>query len=167
VRDANRRFDALWLLLGALSSAAGAAGQTLKLAPASGAAGDWVTVAISLQTAPGHEPAALQWDIEIANQLEPETQRIARALLAVTDAGKFLTCSNVGRTLAGRLLRCVLAGGQKPILPGAMVLLPLRITDRAQPGAARVRLDHALAVTTDLKQVPIDSAETVITIQAR
>ena len=162
----KRAIAFLLSLLTTLSLVDGAAGQSLQLVPVTGSAGEWVTVPIALERSPGREPTALQWEIEIANQLEPESQRVARALLAVIEAGKSLTCAVAGNSAESRLLRCVLAGGQKPIPTGTIVLLSLRITDRAQAGTARIRLDHALAVTEDLKQLPINPVETVVTIRA-
>ena len=169
MHGAKRGFDGfLSLFLPAvLWFTACAAGQTLQLGPVTGSAGDWVTVPISFQRSPEREPTALQWEIQIASQLEPETRRIARAVLAVTEAGKSLTCAFVGKSAEGWSVRCVLAGGQKPIPPGTIALLAVRIADRAQAGTAPIRLDHVLAVTQDLKQLPIDSAATLITIRAR
>lgn len=157
----------LKLLMATLSLVMGAAGQMLQLVPVTGSAGEWVTVPIALHRSPGREPTALQWEIEIANQLEPEGQRIARAPRAVIEAGKSLTCVVAGKSAEGRLLRCLLAGGQKRIPTGTIVLLPLRITERAQTGTARIRLDHVVAVSKDLKQLPINPVETVVTIRVR
>lgn len=162
----KRAIAFLLSLLGTLSLVVGAVGQSLQLVPVTGSAGESVTVPIALEHSPGREPTALQWEIEIANQLQPESQRIARATLAVIEAGKSLTCIVAGKSTEGRLVRCVLAGGQKPIPTGTIVLLPLRITDRAQAGTARILLDHALAVSEDLKQLPINPVETVVTIRA-
>jgi hypothetical protein len=156
----------VWLL--AICSIQDAGGQILRVLPVTATAGDWVTIQISLETAPDREPAALEWDTDIPfNQLELESERMARAPLLVKDAGKSLACAVPRRRADTQLLHCVLAGGLKSIPSGVIVLLTLKIPERVQTGTARIRLEHALGVTSDLKELRIDSAEGVVNVRAR
>jgi hypothetical protein len=143
-------------------------GQSLQVSPITATAGDWITIQISLHTDPDRAPAALEWDTDIpSSQLELESDNMARAPLLVKDTGKSLTCA-VGRKRSDtQSLHCVLAGGLKSIPGGVIALLTLKIPERAQTGTARIRLEHALGVTFDLRELPIDSAEGVINVRAR
>jgi hypothetical protein len=158
-----------WLLwLFAVCSIPNADGQTLRVSPVTASAGDWVTIQISLQDAPDREPAALEFDAEIpSGQLELESARMARTPLLVKDSGKALACAVARRRADIQLLHCVLAGGQKSIPSGVIVLLTLKIQERVQTGTARIRLQHALGVTGDLKELPIDPVEGVVNIHTQ
>lgn len=145
-----------------------AAGQTLSLSSAAGKAGDWVTVEIAWRPSPGPAVVALQWDTAIpSGHSEFENQVITRAVLAVKDAGKSLNCLVAGATSEARRLRCILAGAETAIPTGTIVLMALKLSPTAQPGAARIRAEHILGVTRDLKQVPLADAEGTVTIRPR
>ena len=156
----------LWLLV--ICSIPDAGGQILRVLPVTATAGEWVTIQISLESAPDRAPAALEWDTDIPfNQLELESERMARAPLLVKDAGKSLACAVPQRRADTQLLHCLLTGGLKSIPSGVIVLLTLKLPERVQTGPARIRLEHALGVTRDLKELPIDSAEGVVNVRAR
>lgn len=143
-------------------------GQSLRPLPAAAAPGDWLSVEIALQSSGDREPAALEWETNIpSRQLEMESERMTRATLVAKDAGKSLACSLARRNAEIQLLRCVLAGGQKPIPSGTIALLTFRIPEGTRPGTARIRLQRILGVTHDLKEIPMDPAEAEITIRAR
>jgi hypothetical protein len=158
-----------WLLwLFAVCLIPNANGQTLRVSPVTDGAGGWVTIQITLQDAPDREPAALEFDVNIpSSQLELESEHMARAPLPVNDAGKVLACAVARRRADIQVLHCVLAGGQKSIPSGAIVLLTLKIPERVQASTARIRVEHALGVTRDLKELPINPAEGVVNIHAR
>ena len=158
----------LFLGLLAVFSITNADGQSLQVSEVTATAGDWVTIQISLHSAADREPAALEWDTDIpSSQLELESERMARAPLLVQEAGKSINCAVARRRGDTEILHCVLAGGQKSIPSGVITLLTLKISERAQTGTARIRLEHALGVTRDLKELHIDPAEGVINVRAR
>jgi hypothetical protein len=154
-----------WLL--AACSIPNADGQSLRVSPVTATAGEWVTIQIFFESAPDREPAALEWDTDIpSSQLELESERMARAPLLVKEAGKALACAVARRRADTQLLHCVLAGGLKSIPSGAIVLLTLKIPEKVQTGTARIRVEHALGVTRDLKELSIDPAEGAVNVRA-
>ncbi len=139
--------------------------QSLQLSAPTAAPGEWVAIEIALKSPPGKDILALQWEVEIpARQLDLENERAMRAVIAVQDAGKSLTCAVPKETADARTLRCILAGGQKPIPDGKVTLLSLKIRENAQPGPIRVRLQNAVAVSRDLERVPFEPAETTVAV---
>jgi hypothetical protein len=142
--------------------------QSLQLSAPAAAPGEWVAIEMALKSPPGKDILALQWEVEIpARQLDLENERAMRTVLAVQDAGKSLTCALPKETPEARTLRCILAGGQKPIPDGKVSLFSLKILEFTQPGTIRVRLQNAVAVSGDLDRVPFDPAETTVTVQQR
>ena len=142
--------------------------QSLKLSAPTAPPGEWVAIEIALTSPPGKAILALQWELEIpARQLDLETERAMRAVIAVQDAGKSVTCAVPKETPDARTLRCILAGGQKPIPDGKVTSLSLKILENAQPGPIPVHLQNAVAVSRDLERVPFDPAETTVTVRQR
>jgi hypothetical protein len=155
----------MWL---AACSDARAFAQSLQLSAPSAATGEWVAIEIVMRPPPGKDILALQWEMEIpAKQLDLETERAVRAVIAVQDAGKSVTCAIPKESAQARILRCILAGGQKPIPDGKVSVISLKILENPQPGPIRVRLQNALAVSRDLERVPLEPAETTVTAQRR
>ena len=143
-----------------------AAGQALVLAPVAGEPGDYVTLEIAWKAPPKSVAVALQWDLAIPSRsLELLPDHLARELLTVKNAGKSLACSVLGTQAEDQMVRCILSGGPKAIPAGTIVLIPLRISPAAQPGSLRIRLDHGLAVLSDLKQSTIAPMETTVTVK--
>jgi hypothetical protein len=148
--------------------AAGASAQTLQVLPQNAIAGEWVVLEIAFQPAAGPALTAVQWELEIpVSALDLDGAPLTRAPLAVKDAGKSVNCAVSERSAERLLLPCILAGGQKTIPAGTMVLLSVKIGPGARPGAARIRLRKAIGVTSDLKQVSIEAAEGELIIRAR
>ena len=155
----------MWL---AACSDVGLFAHGLQLSAPTAAPGEWVAIEVALKSAPGQDILALQWEVEIpARQLDLENERAMRAVIAVQDAGKSLTCAVPKETPDARTLRCILAGGQKPIPDGKVTLLSLKILENAQPGPIRVRLQNAVAVSRDMDRVTLAPVETTVTVQRR
>src|SRR5579864_7328847 len=164
----------LWLpfVLGVMwlpaCSGARAYAQSLQLSAPSAAPGEWVAIEIVIKPPLGKDILALQWEMEIpANQLDLETERAMRAVIAVQDAGKSVTCAMPRESPEAHILRCILAGGQKPIPDGKITTLSLKILENPESGPTRVRLQNAVAVGRDQERVPFGPAETTVTVQAR
>ena len=62
---------------------------------------------------------------------------------------------------------CILYGADAVIPDGVVAILRLTLASDAQPGSFRVRIGEALAVYKDLKRVPMDPAETTVTIRPK
>ena len=153
----------MWL---AVCSGARLSGQSLQLSAPKAAPGEWITIEISLKSPPGKEILALQWEAEIpARKLDLEPARIMRAVLAVRDDGKSITCAVIQESRDARTVRCILAGGQRTIRDGIVALFSLKILENVQPGTARVRLQNAVAVSRNLERVPLETSETTVTVQ--
>ena len=145
-----------------------ARGQVFQISPQTAAPGDWVTLEIRFQPVADRPSVALQWELEIPSaSLDPQNEPVARAPLAVKDAGKSAACATSKKTAEALLVRCLLAGEQKPIPGGVIVLFSLKLSERAGPGMLRVRIQHGLAVDPNLKQTPIEPAEALVTIRVR
>src|SRR5579872_2001078 len=100
-------------------------GQALQVQPEPAADGHSGTVVIRLDSAPGKEPLALQWDLEFA----ATAVHLDFAKLAVGDAakttGKSAACSLISREKRDRFrYRCILAGGASALASGAVVTIP-------------------------------------------
>jgi len=158
-------------LLGIVCSLTSALGQTLRLTPAVGKAGESVTIEVALQSSsPSSEmqPAALQWETRIpSDKLQLQGGSPHEAVQPAKDLGKFVTCALISKTAEDQILRCVVAGGDKAIPSGAVARLTFRISEEASIGDAPIRLEHVLAVTRDLKQLPLENAVAMVTIRGR
>ena len=127
-----------------------------------------MTVEIALQQGSQRELAALQWETEIPfKPFDLQKGFVTRVLLAAKDAGKSLTCAPSRKPADDSLLRCMLAGGQKPIPSGAIAVLSLKIPEGAPPATLRLRFLHIAGVTRDLKQANLGPAEAAVTIRGR
>jgi len=139
--------------------------QSLRLSSASASRGNQVILELSMESPAGKEPLALQWDTRIP--VARLTLADDRFLLGATaqEAGKSLNCAVKEKTAETYTLRCILAGGQKPIPNGTIAMLKLKIAKNAPIGAAPIRVDQGTAVSKDLKQVPLDAVEAVVAIR--
>lgn len=145
-----------------------ARGQVLQISPQTAKPGEWVTLEIRLQSPADRPVVALQWDLEIPSaSLDPENRPVAVAPLAVKDAGKTATCVTSKKSAEALLVRCLVAGEQKPVPSGVVFLFSLKLSERAGPGMLRVRMQNGLAIDPNLKQTPIEPAEALVTIRAR
>ena len=159
-----QRFWQVWMIL--VCAIPGASGQALRASPASAAAGQFAIVEIAFQPKQGQQVVALQFDAVIPRQLEVDTRSLPRLLLAVKNTGKLFNCAVPEKTADSQRLRCIVAGGQKAIPAGPLAVLTLKVPEKAPPGAVHIRFEQALAVLPDLKQLPIDPSEGVVTIRA-
>lgn len=161
----RERLLSCWLAAACLVT--GAPAQTLRILPQTTFAGEWVALEIAFQPAAG-VLTALQWEVEIpAGALDLDGGPLARVPLVVKDAGKSVNCAVSKKSAERLLMPCILAGGQRPIPAGTIVVLSVKIGPKARAGAVSIRLQNALGVTGDLKQVPVAAAEGELTIRAR
>jgi hypothetical protein len=154
------------LAAAALFSQPASWGQALQLSPASASPGERVAIQLSLKSPGGQEPSALQWDatVELA-RLSPFEENAPGP--AAQAAGKSLGCALKTKTPKDYTSVCILYGGTNPVRNGVIAILYLQIAPDAQPGSCRIRIDHGLAVLKDLKRVPLDPVETVLTVREK
>jgi hypothetical protein len=140
-------------------------GQALQLTSASASPGDTVTLEISFHSSPGKEASALQWETAIPSDKLAFVSDTIALDERVQKAGKSIQCvAQIAKAPNVRTLTCVLFGGRDSIPESAIATLALKIRRDATPDKAQVRLDHAAAVTKDLKRLPLEPAEATVTI---
>jgi len=140
-------------------------GQSLRLSSASASRGDQVAIELSLESPAGKESLALQWDTKVPiAQVSLLNDKILVGPTA-QEVGKSLNCAVKEKTAETYTSRCILAGGHSPISNGAIAILRLEISRNARIGSARIRVEQGIAVSKDLKQVPLDAVETVVAIR--
>ena len=139
----------------------GALGQTLRMTPVSGAPGESIAVRILLDAPPEQSPATLQWEVVFPAQILEVSTPVADAGAAAQSSGKFLTC--VERNSYTQV--CILTGGKKPIANGAIATVHWKIRASAKAGTTSIKVTKAQGVTTDLRQLDVKDANTVVTIQ--
>lgn len=139
-------------------------GQSLGLSSASASRGHQVIIELSLASPAGKEPLALQWDVQVP--IEQLTLMEDKLLPGSTaeEAGKSIHCAVKEKTAGTYTLGCLIAGGLNPIPNGTIAMLRIKIAANAQTGPAPVRVLRGLAVSKDLKQVPLEAVETKVTI---
>ena len=140
-------------------------GQTLRLSPASGRQGDRVAIKISLQSAPGKAPQALQWETTIPVAKLNFVDDNMSAGPAAQAAGKSFACAPKPNVAGTRTSLCILAGGLKQIENGVVAVLWLRIPPGAPIGPAQVRTERGIAVMKSLEEVPLPLEETLVVVR--
>jgi len=140
--------------------------QSLQVSSAKAPRGERVTLEISLNSPPGHEPLGLQWEITFPVKQLTLADGVSPGPAAEA-AGKSLRCA--AKPEAGGIggSRCLLIGGGQPIAGGVIARLQFRVLAAARKGAARVRVDQAIAVSKDMQQSPLAAAEATVTIVSR
>jgi hypothetical protein len=136
----------------------------LSLAPAAGAPGNKVAIEISLKSPKGREPSTLQWQttvpltkVGLLEETSPGT--------AAEKSGKSVNCAVKSKTAETYTTMCILYGADSAVHDGVVAVLRLTLAADAEPGSFRVRIGEVLAVYKDLKRVPMDPAETTVTIR--
>jgi len=142
-------------------------GQMLRLSSTSASRGDQVVIELSLESQVGKEPVALQWETSIpATALSLLDEKLPNGS-AAGEAGKSLNCAAPEKAAGTYTTRCILAGSQKSIKNGTVALLRLQVLPDAQIGTARIRVGKGLAVSGDLKSIPLEAAEAEVTIRGK
>lgn len=123
-----------------------------------------MAIQISLESAPGKAPQALQWETTIpAAQLNFADNPLS-AGPAAQAAGKSIACALKTHAAETRTSLCILAGGLQQIQNGVVALLWLQILPQAPIGPAQVRTDRGIAVIKGLEELPLrpEEAEVVV-----
>ena len=139
-------------------------GQALHLSLASQQERENLALEVSLQSTSGKEPSALQWEITLPLAKLAFQNEIAAAGQAAQAAGKSVSCAIKPNNGAVQTATCVVYGGQESIRDGVVAVTRLRIPGRAKAGAARITVNHGLAVYRDLRQITLNPVEVVVKI---
>jgi hypothetical protein len=143
-------------------------GQSLRLSSATATQGERITLAISLRSPHGQEPTALQWEASIpADQLSFVDEQLPLGPAAQA-AGKFVACAvKLLRAATGDTYtsKCILAGGLEPVQDGQVAVLRLQVSPKAS-GSVEIAV-KGMAVFKDLKQVPLNTINTVVVVHAK
>lgn len=141
-------------------------GQGLQISAVTVAPGEWAVLQIAFDAPVGKEVLALQWDVLVpAGPLDADWERILRLFVPVQDAGKTLHCAIADPAASGRVLHCILFGGQKPIPPGAVASMSLQVRAAAGPGPILIRLQNIMGVDRDVQRIsfaPVEASVTVV-----
>ena len=135
-------------------------GQILQMSSVSGAPGEKVDLAISLDSPAKSAAAAIQWEIIFPAQMLENGGAGPEAGRAASDAGKSLTCAKRKEYSYA----CILVGGQKPVGSGPIAIFHFRIRSEAHAGTSVVRVEKAEGATADLKQFALKDAEGTVTV---
>jgi hypothetical protein len=126
------------------------------------------SLVVTLLSAPGQEPVALQWKIRLGTEVTAEVKDIVVGAGAAK-ANKAVTCAPAAKPAAdGLVYNCILAGGVQPIANGPVFLVNYRLKETAAPQTLVVRVSDAMAVLQRLDHVrktDIAPAEGTITIR--
>jgi hypothetical protein len=139
--------------------------QELRLRVEPGANGRDGAIVAELESPPGKEPLALQWDFSIppALQLDPPSASVGEASGSVQ---KSLQCAlqvNYSRS-KDPSFRCIVAGGLHGIPNGAIAIVKYSAARNAKPGRYQIEIEKALAVTSGVKKAPLKSVKAPIFI---
>jgi hypothetical protein len=138
--------------------------QTLQVQATGAGRAQKGSATIRLDSPPGKEPLALQWEIQVPVSIALDPRTIV-AGEAATAAGKSVTCAIlVNRSGDSTRCRCLLAGGAKPIGNGPVALMtyvPARIV---RPGSYKLNLRSVFSVGEGTKKAPLKDAETTIIV---
>ncbi len=154
-------------LVSAWMLATGVSGQSLHV-PASTADRKTPGVfSIILDSPPGKQPVALQWEISVPPAIAIGTADIGMGK-AAESAHKSLTCAASAKkpaTQGGMRYACILAGGKDPIGDGPIVTVHYRAQADVQGAPIRVVIENVLGVSTDLTRLEIANVGAIINIR--
>jgi hypothetical protein len=141
-------------------------GQSLHVPPSRTDLNTPGVFSAALDSPPGKEPVALQWEISVPPAIAIGAADITIGK-AAESAGKSLTCAP--RTAKPPTQRrtayvCILAGGQKPIGNGPVAEVRYRAQWDVKGAPIRVVIEKILGVSADLKRIPIPNVDAIINI---
>ncbi|MBI1792137.1 MAG: hypothetical protein HYR60_31830, partial [Acidobacteria bacterium] len=118
-----------------------------------------------IESPAGKEPLSLQFEANYpVRQMEADRGGPIVGEPAKS-AGKFITCATRWKKApVVSSLKCIVAGGQKPIPNGKLAALRFKIPVTADYGAYKVTVEEAQSVGADMKLVKLKKAEGTVTI---
>jgi hypothetical protein len=162
-RAARRKVLALVLLSLLLSLSLGA--QQLRLRVEPGESGREGILVAELESPPGKEPLALQWEfsVPLTLQLDPRSASVGEA---AGSAQKSVWCATQVNYSGSRIqsCRCILAGGLGAIPNGRVAIVKYSSARRTKAGKYDIEIQKAFAVASGVKKVPLKNVQAQIII---
>jgi hypothetical protein len=149
------------LTLGLFTISAVVFGQDLRISSASAAPGREVRIEVSLESPPGKEPVALQWEMIFPSQLLDPQGDGPEIGGAEGKSDKSVACA----LQKPYSYTCVLFGGQKPIANDLKIIFNFKIRSDARLGPTAIRIQKAEAATADFRRSALKDAEGTLTIR--
>ncbi len=140
-------------------------GQSLRLSPVTGPAGEARWLDIALKSPSGKEPVALQWELTFPADRISADPGGPVAGPAAEAASKFLRCSGRSEKAPQTYrYRCLVVGPPKPIGNGIIARLHFSLPPGAKAGTTRIRIEQIEALTTDSKLVRLKPAKGIVKV---
>jgi hypothetical protein len=140
-------------------------GQTLQVQSEPASSGHAATLEIRLDSPPGKEPVALQWELDYPGSAFRLDFENITAGDAAKSAGKSIRCSLVAREKRDLFrYRCILAGGSGSVLNGPIAIVPYAVTPGGKPGRYPFKLRNGLSVGQGLKEERLKDAGMELTV---
>ncbi len=141
--------------------------QVLSIPPSLVTRGSWGSLLLILDSPKEKAPAALQWQLTFPPNVSIDVADII-AGSAAESGQKALTCRAVGDGKeAGKnvVYACLLAGGQKPIPNGPIVIVRYRVPREIREITGKVRVGKIIGATVDLRSIQMEDAQGAIVIK--
>ena len=140
------------------------AAQSLQISDSAVSRKETGSFLIRLETAPDTAPVSLQWEMSVPKEIEIRVNDVLSGSSAES-AGKSITCMAVPEDHKAFRCRCILAGGAQPLKNGPVAIVRFRVSSRGRPGDTPIKIEKALGVSKNLKQIRFPEAEGKITIR--
>ena len=138
--------------------------QTLQLSKSKTARGGSGSFLIRLDSPGAVAPSTLQWDLYISNRVSVGLPDIVAGSSAES-AGKTIACAALPHDADTSGFRCILSGGTQAIRNGTVAVVIYKVPKQAKKGDAPVRIEKALGVSNDVKQISFRNTQGQITIR--
>ena len=141
--------------------------QALSIPPSLVTRGSSGSLLLILDSPPGKAPVALQWQFTFPPNVSVDLADLI-AGSAAESGQKALTCRGVGdakEAAKSAVYGCILAGGQKPIPNGPIVIVRYRVPREIRQIPEKVRVGKIVGVTADLKAIEMGAVEAAVVIK--
>jgi hypothetical protein len=121
---------------------------------------------VTIDSPRGKEPVGLQWEFSVPPAIAIRMADITIGKAAVS-AGKSITCATSAYKPVmpgGMKYACILAGGQKPIGNGPLVIVQYHAQVNVQGAPIRVGIENILGVSANSKPIAIPNVDAIIEI---
>ena len=136
-------------------------GQTSPVSSVTKAPGDQVTLDISTNSQPGKAPVTVKWELVFPAQLMALDVDATETGSAALESRKTLQCT----ARNPYSYSCSLSGGQKPIANGPIAIFHFRIRTTAELGTTTLRIEKAVATTSDSKILSLNDTQATVIIR--
>lgn len=159
--------SSVWRSVVYVLASAGLWAQSLSMPPSTVTRGASGSLLLTLESAQGKAPLALQWEFIFPLNVVVDVADIV-AGSAAESAQKAITCRVVERSKdagQGSVYACILAGGQKPIPNGPIAAVRYRVPLEIRQIPEKVRVAKAIGATADLHKVEFEGTQAAINVK--